>query len=86
MDPQCFGRRNVPPWRNTNGGLEQRLGGPSFKKGKGTAVNGDPPIGAASCTREQQIQGNPPPPPRPALFLDTFFGGFNFFPVVWPLC
>ena len=33
------------------------------RKGKGRATNGDWPIGAASCRREQQIQGNIPTPP-----------------------
>ena len=35
------------------------------RKGKGRAANGNWPIGAASCTRGQQIQGDmPTPPPR----------------------
>ena len=42
----------------------------TFIQGKGRAANGDWPIGAAGCRREQQIQGDvpdPPPPPRGCL-------------------
>ena len=32
---------------------------------KGRAANGDRPIGAASCRREQYTKGDTPPPPPP---------------------
>ena len=35
------------------------------KGSKGRAANGDRPVGAARCRREQQIQGDMPAPPPP---------------------
>ena len=37
------------------------------RKWKGRAANGDQPVGAASCRREQQIQGDMLPPPPPVV-------------------
>ena len=36
------------------------------RKGKGRAVNGNRPVGAPSCRREQQVHGDLPNPPPPA--------------------
>ena len=63
MDPECFGRRNPPPMekqkrRTKTAALVDLRSG----KGKGRAAHGNRPMGAAGCRREQQIQGNPPPP------------------------
>ena len=41
------------------------------RKGKGRAANGDRPVGAASCRREQQVQGDMPNPPHPTHDVDS---------------
>ena len=55
--------------RGRSKGGEKPMGTTAYggKGSKGRAANGDRPVGAASCRREQQIQGvmpTPPPPPN----------------------
>ena len=45
------------------------------RKGKGRAANGNRPLGAASCRREQQIQGDMPTPPPPTVTAESVYGG-----------
>ena len=50
-------------WRNRNGGPQQRLSGPSLKEREGKGSKPRSATRAAGCRREQQIQGDIPPPP-----------------------
>ena len=70
--------------RGRSKGGERPMGTTAYggKGSKGRAANGDQPVGAASCRREQHIMAScQPPPPRPRV------GGMYWRPhCVVPLC